>query len=185
MIDRLINIWTYERENYVNGPGRRFVIWTQGCHLACPQCWNKHTWSFAKNRLISADALFGEIAAAPALSGITFTGGEPFLQAKNLTPLARRVKEELGLTIQIFTGFELAELQKRPQKELLSLADIIVAGRFNPARPNNNQKVYELSGVKWAYNNTDVEIDIDARGNLLLTGYPSDTLIQNIEKAVR
>ncbi len=27
----------------VNGPGRRAVIWTQGCSLQCPGCWNPQT----------------------------------------------------------------------------------------------------------------------------------------------
>lgn len=181
----LLNIWQTHDKNYVNGPGCRFVIWVQGCHLACPECWNKHTWSFAPKTLMSADELFAKIAAVDSLDGITLTGGEPFLQAKNLIPLVSRVKAELGLNVQIFTGFERHELQKKYQKQLLALADVVVAGRFDTSKPNNNQKVYELSEVHWQFNNTDVEIEIDDKGKLLLTGYPTDELIASMQEAVR
>ena len=181
-----INISALQERNFVNGPGCRFVVWTQGCHLACPQCWNKHTWSFAKKSMMSVDALFEKIAATQGISGVTFTGGEPFLQAKALAALATRIKEELRLDLQIFTGFEIHELQKAPQKRLLALADIVVAGRFDPSRPNNNQKKHEISGnVRWQFNNSKVEVEIDEEGNLTITGYPTDKLIVDIKGATQ
>ena len=180
-----INIWTTQQKNYVNGPGCRFVIWVQGCHLGCSGCWNKHTWSFRKKNLVTADSLFSEITSANELYGVTFTGGEPFVQAKKLVPLARRIKSELGLNLQIFTGFEIHELQNKYQKQLLIMADIVVAGRYDPTKPNNNQKVYEMSDVKWEFNNSDVEIEIDQTGNLLITGYPTDKFISEVKEAVK
>ena len=179
-----LNIWQTQSHNYVNGPGCRFVIWVQGCHLACPDCWNKHTWSFQKKKLIEADALFAEISQAPAISGVTLTGGEPFVQAKNLLYLASRIKNELNLNLQIFTGYELDELKNRYQRSLLEIADVVVSGRFDPAKPNNNQKVSNLHELQWEFNNTDVEIEVDSKGDLVVTGYPPDNLILQIKEAV-
>lgn len=180
----LINIWKTQPKNYVNGVGCRFVVWVQGCHLACQDCWNKHTWSFDKKNLIFADDMFKKISSIDGLQGVTFTGGEPFIQAKSLVKLAKRIKTETNLTLHIFTGFELAELNKTYQKELLSLTDTIVAGRFDKTKNNNGQKVYRFCDEHWQFNNTDVEIGIDNTGNITLTGYPTDKLINDIRKEV-
>ena len=178
----LLNVAAVQEANYVNGPGRRFVVWVQGCHLACPGCWNQWTWSFAPKTPTAPDDLFRRIAAAKP-EGVTFTGGEPFLQPRPLLHLARRVKAELGLSLQIFTGFELDELRGRAQRELLGLADVVVAGRYNSSMPNNGQKVHWFSGEEWPFNNTDVEAEISPDGGLLLTGYPPDALADDLRRA--
>ncbi len=177
----VLNISAVQEANYINGPGCRFVVWVQGCHLGCPGCWNRHTWSFAPKIRMSADGVFAAIAAVSDLDGVTFTGGEPFLQPRALAYLARRIKSELNLSLQIFTGFELHELKGRAQKELLSLADIVVAGRYNPALPDNGQKVHEFGGARWEFNNSDVEAEISPGGDIILTGYPPDGLIADIK----
>lgn len=178
---RLINLSAIHEMNYVNGPGCRFVLWVQGCNLGCAECWNKHTWSFAEDNMISADDIFSQIATKKYLDGVTFTGGEPFLQPRPLAYLAKRIKSELNLNLQIFTGFELNELKGHTQQKLLALTDVAVCGRYNPSLPNNNQKIYEFSNVKWRLDNTSVQVDIDVDGGILLTGYPSDEFIKEIQ----
>lgn len=182
---RFINISAIHEMNYVNGPGCRFVLWVQGCHLGCAECWNKHTWSFAKRDMLSVDDIFSKIAVVKNLDGVTFTGGEPFLQPRPLAYLAKRIKSELNLNLQIFTGFELTELKGHAQRELLSLTDVTVCGRYNPSLPNNNQKVHEFSGVKWMFDNSSVQVNIGTDGNILLTGYPSDAIVEGIRKGIK
>ncbi|MBA5249883.1 MAG: radical SAM protein [Gammaproteobacteria bacterium] len=181
----LINIWTTQEKNYVNGYGCRFVLWVQGCHLVCDGCWNEHTWDFDKKNLVSIDDMFIKITSVDGLDGVTFTGGEPFIQAKSLVKLAQRIKTELNLSIQIFTGFELHELNKKYQKELLSLVDVLVAGRFDSSKPDNNQKVYQLSDEQWQFNNSDVEIEVGRGGGIILTGYPKERFIESIKEIVK
>ena len=176
----LINVWAMEPRNFVNGPGCRFVLWVQGCHLACPNCWNKHTWSFKPVKMIHIDDIFKQVAATEGITGVTFSGGEPFVQARSLYRLARRIKAELDLNLQIFTGYEVDELNGKHQKLLLELADVVVAGRFDPSKENNNQKVHEAHEVKWMFNNTNVEVDFDDSGNIVITGYPTDALVNEI-----
>lgn len=178
----LINLSAVQRTNYVNGPGRRFVIWVQGCHLGCPQCWNKHTWSFAPKIQVSVGALFAQISEVEKLDGVTLTGGEPLLQPRPLAHLAERIKSELNLSLQIFTGFEMCEIKGTAQKKLLSMADVVVTGRYNPDMPNNGQTVHNFGVVHWAFNNTDVEAEISPDGTVLLTGYPDDELISDIKQ---
>ena len=59
-----------------NGPGERFVLWVQGCPLACPGCWNPDTWAFERRDLRSVEDLAAVILATEGIEGVTFTGGE-------------------------------------------------------------------------------------------------------------
>jgi anaerobic ribonucleoside-triphosphate reductase activating protein len=112
-----------------NGPGERFVVWAQGCPLACPGCWNPDTWSFERRVLRDVDELAAEIVSVDGIEGVTFTGGEPFAQARALAQLGRRVKYR-GLSVFVFTGYDLNELSSEPARELLAVADVLVAGRY-------------------------------------------------------
>ena len=179
----MLNVYNIEKENYVNGNGCRYVIWVQGCDLACKGCWNQETWSFNKRRLMYVEEIFREIKSLESkLDGVTFTGGEPFLQAEKLSILANLIKENTQLNIQIFTGFDKEELTTDEQKKLLKYTDILVGGRFDNTRQNNNQTVYMLNPLSepWDFNNSDIEIDINDI-EINFTGYPSDKLINNIK----
>jgi len=179
----MLNIYNIDTANLVNGNGVRYVLWLQGCDLGCSGCWNKETWSFEKNTLKSSDEVFQDILKNK-IDGVTFTGGEPFLQAKELSELANLIKSNTDLDIQIFTGFEKSELVSESQKQLLSFTDILVAGRFDNKKKNNNQKIYYLNSniQKWDFNNSDIQIDISDNGDLHITGYPTDIFIQELKK---
>ncbi len=176
----MLNISHIEKNNYVNGNGCRYVIWVQGCKFKCPLCWNKYTWNTKPKKLKNIDEIFNDIRNTSNIDGITFSGGEPLLQAKELYKLASMIRKETNLGIHIFTGYEQYEKKSNSQKKLLSLADTIVFGRFDTSKPNNNQVVVNQSQNKWIYNNTDIEIDIDENLNILMTGYPQNKFIEKI-----
>jgi len=175
----MLNIHHIEPSNYVNGVGNRYVIWVQGCSLGCVDCWNKQTWSAKHKTLMSVDEIFQDISRQQDVYGVTFSGGEPFSQAEDLSKLAELIKQETNLTLHIFTGFELKELKSVSQKRLTELADTIVYGRFDKSKENNNQKVRQrLSGQDhWVFNNSDIEVDISKDGSLTITGYPSSNFV--------
>jgi anaerobic ribonucleoside-triphosphate reductase activating protein len=175
----MLNIAHIERNNHVNGTGTRFVIWFQGCDFGCPHCWNKNTWNHSIANQLSVDALFEDIKQTSGITGVTFSGGEPLLQADELLELTLLLREKTELDIHIFTGFEPNEKRSNAQNGILSLANTIVFGRFDPTKENNNQKVESRN---WDFNNSDVEIEIDNSGNLLLTGYPTDSLIETLQE---
>ncbi len=64
----VINIHSLIKNSRVNGPGDRFVIWTQGCRKGCKNCYNPETWSHYKNNLIPID----EISSGSDISGSTY-----------------------------------------------------------------------------------------------------------------
>lgn len=118
------------KESIVDGYGLRYVIFTQGCPHHCRGCHNPQTHDFNKGYLQDLASLYDEICKNPLLQGVTFSGGEPFMQAKNLSILAKHIKA-LGFNLTIYTGFTYEELvQEKSMKELLVLADILIDGKF-------------------------------------------------------
>lgn len=165
-----------------NGPGERFVLWVQGCPLACPGCWNPDTWDFVKREQWDVDDLVKRISAVPKLEGVTFTGGEPFAQARPLTLLAQQLRRQ-NLSVVIFTGYEWSELQSSTATALLAEADVVIAGRYIaaqrrldlPLRSSSNQSLHFLTDrytLKDLIQITEIQINTD--GNMVLTGFPED-----------
>ena len=108
------------------------MIFTQGCPHHCIGCHNPETHDFEGGRIGDTDQILEEIFSNPILSGVTFSGGEPFCQPEALLPIAEAIKEK-KIHLMIFTGYLLEKLQKMENeavKKLLELADIIVDGPF-------------------------------------------------------
>ena len=80
-------------ESIVDGPGFRYTVFVQGCPHNCPGCHNPQTHEFESGRIVDTDELFRECVDDPLNKGVTFSGGEPFSQAKELYELGKRFKE--------------------------------------------------------------------------------------------
>lgn len=117
-------------ESIVDGPGLRYVLFTQGCPHHCPGCHNPATHPFEGGRLVSPDWVFSDIRRNPIVHGVTFSGGEPFVQPAQLLPLARRLRAA-GYSLTSYTGFLYEELLADPaRRTLLNELDILVDGPF-------------------------------------------------------
>ena len=139
----------------MDGPGLRYVIFTQGCPHHCPGCHNPQTHDFQGGKDADTDQILEQIFDNPLTSGVTFSGGEPFVQADALVPLAEVIKAR-GKHLMIYTGYLLEELQAmdRPGvRRLLELADILVDGPYIEEqrdltlqyRGSANQRVIDLN----------------------------------------
>jgi anaerobic ribonucleoside-triphosphate reductase activating protein len=177
-----LNLARTLQRSAANGPGERFVLWVQGCPLACPGCWNPDTWAFERRELKTVDELADTIMATEGIEGVTFTGGEPFAQARALAALAGRVRAA-ELSVFVFTGYELDELTLPAHRALLALTDVVVTGRYVEAerkeglvwRGSANQRVHFLSnryGPSDMVEAPEMEFHIDKDGALAVTGFP-------------
>lgn len=122
------------RESIVDGDGIRFVLFVQGCPHNCKGCHNPQTHPFDSGTIIKTDDVINEFKKNPLLSGITFSGGEPFCQTEPLIEIAKEVIK-LGKNIYIYSGYtfeQLCEMSNDDPKilELLGLADVLVDGPF-------------------------------------------------------
>lgn len=80
-----------------DGPGIRFVIFLQGCHMRCAYCHNPDTWSLHEGRLVDAQTLFQQALRYRTYwkngGGITISGGEPLLQIDFVLELLALAKQ--------------------------------------------------------------------------------------------
>ncbi len=121
-------------ESIVDGPGIRYVVFVQGCPHGCVGCHNEQTHDFDGGTDVDASLLLEEIKADPLITGVTFSGGEPFCQPEPLAWLAGEVKK-LGKDLMVYSGWTYEELLEMVPGEpavgrILELADRLVDGRF-------------------------------------------------------
>lgn len=116
----------------VEGPGTRACLQVQGCPIHCPGCAVPFTWSEDGGVTMEVDELAEQILQGPEVEGITFLGGEPFAQARELARLGRILKQK-GLSVMTFTGYLFEDLQRSGNQEyldLLNVTDLLIDGPF-------------------------------------------------------
>lgn len=119
-------------ESIVDGKGIRFVVFTQGCPHNCKGCHNPQTHDFKGGYMEDTDKLFEMFQEDPILKGITFSGGEPFMQPKPLTELAKKV-HLVRKDVTCYSGFTFEEIlnsENEDRVELLKNIDVLIDGKF-------------------------------------------------------
>lgn len=127
-----LRIAGYVNDSIVDGPGLRFSLFTQGCPHHCKGCHNAETWDFAGGTIVDTGEILNLIKSNPLCQGVTFSGGDPFVQAKPLAELAVEIKK-LGLELAIYTGWTFEQLlsMQRPEiMQLLQCTDVLIDGKF-------------------------------------------------------
>ncbi len=133
----MIRVHSYESMGTFDGPGLRLVVFLQGCNFRCLYCANPDTIDTKGESTettideivrmaVSQKAFFGK------KGGVTFSGGEPTLQAKALIPLFQRLKEQ-SIHICIDTN---GSIWNEEVKELLQWTDLVLLDikEFNNVR---------------------------------------------------
>lgn len=118
---------SYESCGTVDGPGLRYVVFTQGCPLRCKYCHNPDTWKLADATYEeSAEFVLKEIARYKAFfkngGGMTLTGGEPLMQPKFAKELFKLCKENDIHTAVDTSGLLFNDLVK----ETLEYVDLVL-----------------------------------------------------------
>jgi anaerobic ribonucleoside-triphosphate reductase activating protein len=184
-----------------NGPGRRTVVWFQGCSLHCPSCWNIATHSRDSGTRTSSAELVSRVLEARSrygIDGITLSGGEPVHQIDSVIKLLVLLRREApDLSAGLFTGYTERELdhgqfetytesneisRKTSWRNLHQLLDFAVFGRFNQHQPSSeamigsrNQQLRLLSD-RYAFHDfgeQTVEVTIGSDGLTQITGFPT------------
>ena len=147
-------IHSLESFGTVDGPGTRFVVFTQGCPMRCAYCHNPDTWDVTGGTLMDASYIIEQYEKNSPFyrngGGITVTGGEPLLQIDFLTELFTLAKEKNIHTCIDSSGItfnpESPELLAKMDK-LMTLTDLVMLDikHINPDKhreltkqPNHN-----------------------------------------------
>lgn len=149
----MLRIAGIEPESITDGPGFRYAIFVQGCSHGCPGCHNSGTHDPMGGYEKSPEELIEDIRKNPLLSGVTFSGGEPFEQAAALAELGALVRSE-GLELAAYSGYTFEELCSKGGdiQALLQLCHVLVDGRYIeaqrslslPFRGSKNQRIIDV-----------------------------------------
>ena len=166
----------------VNGPGNRFVLWTQGCSKGCKNCFNPETWSTDLYKELSPTQIF-ELIKNFKLEGVTISGGDPLEQEEELLELLFLLKEiKLPKGIILFTGFSRNEIRENPIREkCLSYIDVLIDGRYeeelktdSSLRGSSNQEFYFFSDKisrEELFFDQEIELSLE-NDKIVMTGFP-------------
>lgn len=182
----LLNIHAFLPASRANGPGRRAVLWLQGCSLGCPGCFNPGTHSAAPRTMLEVTELLRKVLAlsrGPApVEGITVSGGEPFEQPAGLLSFLTGLDQAAPhLSVVLFSGLTRKQIAGLPTgPDTLALVDILVDGPYDPTRRlarglrgSTNQRIHLLTD---RYQLDDVEatpgaeVILHAGGSVSLSG---------------
>jgi anaerobic ribonucleoside-triphosphate reductase activating protein len=145
-----------QSDSIVDGDGLRAVVWCQGCLRHCPGCHNPESWSETGGVVVSLDEVKERLSKMKGQAGLTFSGGEPMLQADACRQIATWAKQVMGWNVWSFTGFTYEELKQAggAKWEFVKSLDALIDGPFVLAerdltlkfRGSRNQRLLRLKG---------------------------------------
>ncbi len=122
----MLKVHSYESMGTYDGPGLRLVVFLQGCQFNCLYCANPDTISFKGGKATENDEIVRKAVSQKPFfgkkGGITFSGGEPLVQAKDLIPLLKELRAE-GIHICLDTN---GGLWSKEVEELFKLTDLVL-----------------------------------------------------------
>ena len=148
----------YKAFNFVDGEGVRNSLYVSGCPFACEGCFNAASQNFHYGKPFTQE-LEDQLIADTAhdyVQGVTFLGGEPFLNTQVCLKVINRIRAEFGDTKDIWSWsgytFEELLLDSDDKLEMLSKIDILVDGRFELSKKNlmlqfrgsSNQRIIDV-----------------------------------------
>ena len=188
------HIHSTESFGAADGPGVRFIVFMQGCHMRCRYCHNPDTWKMDGGDEVPADEILKRALRFKPYwgkdGGITISGGEPLLQIDFVIELFKKAKE-LGINTCIDTAgnpFTKEEPFFSKFEELMKYTDLLLLDlkEINPARHKDltgfdNSNIIEMAKYLSEINkpvwirhvlvpeHSDFDEDLDALGDFIDT----------------
>lgn len=144
------------KESIVDGPGIRYVVFTQGCPHKCEGCHNPSTHDFNAGYIKNTEDIYNDIIKNPMIKGVTMSGGEPFAQPYAVYDLVSKLKDN-GYHIMSYSGYTFDEIYEKSMYDdiylkLLEKIDVLVDGRFElqkkdltlKFRGSSNQRIIDV-----------------------------------------
>lgn len=157
-LNKTIRLSGIIEESIVDGPGLRYVIFTQGCYKRCFMCHNANTQDLKGGYIKELDQLVSDFTKNPIIRGITISGGEPFIQPEACSYLVEKAILS-GLDVVIYSGYYYEELKASKNKYIhyiLENATYLIDGPFEYDKKNlnilfrgsTNQRIINLKETK-------------------------------------
>ncbi|PLS15995.1 pyruvate formate-lyase 1-activating enzyme [Bacillus sp. M6-12] len=168
----------------VDGPGIRYIVFTQGCLLRCQYCHNVDTWGIGRGKRATVDDIIKDLQSylpfiQASKGGITVSGGEPLLQIPFVKALFKECKR-LGIHTALDSSggcFSEAPAFLQQLDELLKYTDLVLLD----IKHIDREKHLKLTGkynehiLTFAKYLSDKKIPVWIR-HVLVPGITDDTL---------
>lgn len=153
-----LNLGERQDISFAMGPGKRSVLWVRGCSILCSGCITPEYLDHAVRTETTVEEICDWIARMKLehqIEGISFSGGEPFEQARVLSEIALFARS-IDLSTLSWSGYTKSYLEKGHapdgSQELLDALDVLIDGPFIRQRPtslplrgSSNQHLYLLT----------------------------------------
>lgn len=176
-----LRLHAFEPASRANGPGWQAVVWTQGCPIGCPLCFNPLTHAADGGRLGDTEEILSWIMSGPQpIEGVSVSGGEPFQHPEALRDLLERVRGS-GKSTLVFSGYTLEAIRQMPSAAFcLENIDVLIAGPYAAAQHaargllgSANQKIHFLTSrysLKDLERVPEIEVILHAKGGQTRSG---------------
>ena len=153
-----------------DGVGINYVLFVQGCKHYCQGCHNPSTWDMNGGIAMSLDNIKAHVMKyRPLITGLTISGGDPLYQFDETVLLAQWANRK-GLTVTLYTGFDINKVESMLDDHERSPFDYIVDGCYRQEcrsrdcafRGSSNQQIWRLL-PDGRYENVSARIDRTAR----------------------
>ena len=180
--DVIINVHSIIPVSRINGPGKRMVVFFQGCNNKCAACFNPETHPFIRIAEHTPGSIFTNFYR-PGIEGLTISGGDPFYQRRGLLRLLKSAKDDYGLSTVVYTGFTYEQLAASTLcRAIFRYTDVLIDGRFDEtkreptmlSRGSTNQRFHFMSN---RYGEEDfvmpgrIELIVGSDGTITYTGF--------------
>ena len=135
------HIHSTESFGAADGPGVRFIVFMQGCHMRCRYCHNPDTWKMDGGDEVTADEILKRALRFKPYwgkdGGITISGGEPLLQIDFVIELFKKLKSLVLILVLILPVIlsQRKNLSSASLKNLMKYTDLLLLDlkEINPA----------------------------------------------------
>ena len=143
-----------------NGEGCGVSVFTQGCNIHCPHCFNKDLWdsNLGKDWTDKEFKLICSFLDNDYIDHLTWLGGEPTIWASAIADINRQIKDKYpDKKIWLYSGYTFEQLMSKVEtKDLLYTIDTLVDGPFINDLKDINLKFRGSSNQRIIDNNNGI-----------------------------
>ena len=168
------------------GPGMRAAVWVQGCPFRCDGCISPEWIPEKSGMQIHPEELAERLLEPTGVTGLTFSGGEPMVQAAGLAVLVRHARQIRDIDVISFTGFIYENLKIISAgsgiRRFLDQIDVLIDGPYVKSlndnlgmRGSSNQRIIYLSErlKEYTLDNSPRHVEIHVQDNYaMMIGVP-------------
>lgn len=186
----VLRVGAFTPWTYAMGPGKRACLWVAGCPFRCSGCATPEFLETTSGKDVAIAKVKRQIDAAirdQRITGMSFSGGEPFAQAEAVAEIAKHARQR-GLSTLSWSGYTRRRLESvnapRGAAALLAQLDVLIDGLYvanrmegDPLRGSSNQVIHLLTDkhVPSEFGEQVVDVQCSSKDGAVVVNGVADT----------